>query len=44
MASTERLNLILQYLEPHTRAKIREHLPALRARMKDRGIKTALPF
>ncbi|MBN1361305.1 MAG: hypothetical protein JW993_11965 [Sedimentisphaerales bacterium] len=44
MASAERLNLVLQYLDPHTRAKIRRHLPALRARMKERGIRTGLPF
>ena len=44
LSSTERLNLILQYLDPHTRARFRKHLPALKARMKKRGISTALPF
>jgi len=37
-ASAERLNMILQYVDPHTRAKLRKHVPALRARMKQRGI------
>lgn len=37
-ASAERLNMILQYVDPHTRAKLRKHMPALRERMKQRGI------
>ena len=36
--SPERLNMILQYVDPYTRAKLREHMPALRQRMKQRGI------
>lgn len=44
VASAARLNLILQYIDPHTRAKLRDHMPALRARMKERGIKAGFPF
>lgn len=44
MASAQRLSLVLQHLDPHTRAKIRRHLPALRARMKERGLKVGFPF
>lgn len=38
LSSAERFNLILQYVDPHTRARLRKHLPALRARMKQRGL------
>ncbi len=44
LASAQRLNLVLQYLDPHTRAKLRKHMPALRARMKERGIQTGFPL
>jgi hypothetical protein len=44
MSSVERLNLILQYVDPHTRASVRRHVPALLARMKERGVQTAYPF
>jgi hypothetical protein len=44
MSSVERLNLILQYVDPHTRAKIRKHIPALLVRMKERGIQGGYPF
>jgi hypothetical protein len=43
-SSTERLNLVLQYLDPHTRARIRKHIPALLVRMQERGIQAAYPF
>jgi hypothetical protein len=43
-SSPELLSLMLQYVDPHTRAKVRKHIPALRARMKERGITSALPF
>ncbi len=36
--SAERLSMILQYVDPHTRAKLRKHMPALWERMKQRGI------
>ena len=38
MFSPERFNLMLQYVDPHTRARIREHIPAMRQRMAERGI------
>jgi hypothetical protein len=38
LSSAERFNLILQYVDPHTRARLRKHLPALRERMKQRGL------
>ena len=38
MFSPERFNLMLQYVDPHTRARIREHIPAMRHRMAERGI------
>jgi hypothetical protein len=44
MSSVERLNLVLQYLDPYTRAKMRKHLPALLVRMKERGIQTGYPL
>jgi hypothetical protein len=44
MSSPELFSLILQYVDPHTRAKVREHIPALRARMKERGIRPGFPF
>ena len=44
MSSAERLNLVLQYVDPHTRAKIRKHIPALLVRMKERGIQGLYPF
>ncbi|MBN2129092.1 MAG: hypothetical protein JW741_06325, partial [Sedimentisphaerales bacterium] len=34
LSSAQRLNLILQYVDPYTRARLRKHLPALRDRMK----------
>jgi len=40
----DRFNLILQYVDPHTRAKLRKHVPALLIRMKERGIQRASPF
>jgi hypothetical protein len=36
--SPERFNLMLQYVDPHTRARLREHIPAMRQRMAERGI------
>lgn len=44
VSSVERLNLVLQHLDPHTRANIRKHVPALLVRMKERGIQGAYPF
>ena len=44
MSSLERLSLVLQYLDPHTRANLRKHMPALLVRMKERGIRTAFPL
>jgi hypothetical protein len=38
MFSPERFNLMLQYVDPHTRARLREHIPAMRRRMAERGI------
>ncbi len=38
--SPERFNMILQYIDPHTRARIRKHVPAMRKRMAERGIPT----
>ncbi|MBN2270717.1 MAG: hypothetical protein JXN61_08890 [Sedimentisphaerales bacterium] len=38
MFSPERFNLMLQYVDPHTRARLREHIPAMRQRMAERGI------
>jgi len=40
MFSPERFNLMLQYVDPHTRARIRKHIPAMRQRMAERGIPT----
>ena len=42
--SPQRLALILQYMDPHTRARIRKHIPALTRRMAERGIFPAYPF
>lgn len=39
MSSVERMNLVLQYVDPHTRAEMRKHIPTLLSRMKERGIK-----
>jgi hypothetical protein len=36
--SPQRLALILQYLDPYTRARLRKHIPALTRRMIERGI------
>jgi hypothetical protein len=44
MSSMERMNLVLQYLDPYTRAKMRKHVPALLLRMKERGIQATYPF
>jgi hypothetical protein len=44
MASPERLNLVLQHLDPHTRAKVRKHIPALLIRMAERGLAPSLPY
>jgi hypothetical protein len=44
MSSMERMNLVLQYLDPYTRAKIRKHVPALLVRMQERGIQAGYPF
>lgn len=44
VSSAERMNLMLQYVDPETRAKMRKHIPALLVRMKQRGIRTGLPF
>jgi hypothetical protein len=38
MFSPQRLGLILQYLDPYTRARLRKHIPALTRRMVERGI------
>lgn len=38
LSSAERFNMILQYVDPHTRARLRKHLPALQNRMKQRGL------
>ena len=44
MFSPERFNLILQYIDPHIRARIRRHIPAMRQRMSERGIVSTYPF
>ncbi|MEN6333108.1 MAG: hypothetical protein ABFE01_02545 [Phycisphaerales bacterium] len=44
MSSVERMNLMLQYVDPQTRAKMRKHIPALLTRMKERGIKGLNPW
>ncbi len=44
VSSVERMNLMLQYVDPQTRAKMRKHIPALLSRMKERGIRSGLPF
>ncbi len=38
MFSPERFNLWLQYVDPHTRARLRRHIPAMRQRMAEHGI------
>jgi hypothetical protein len=38
MFSPRRLALVLQYLDPHTRARLRKHIPDLTKRMVERGI------
>lgn len=38
MFSPQRLALILQYLDPYTRARLRKHMPDLTKRMVERGI------
>lgn len=38
MFSPQRLALVLQYLDPYTRARLRKHVPALTKRMFERGI------
>lgn len=38
MFSPQRLALILQYLDPYTRARLRKHIPDLTKRMIERGI------
>jgi hypothetical protein len=43
-SSVERLNLVIQYVDPRTRAKMRKHIPALMARMKERGIQGVSPW
>ena len=40
MFSRERFNLILQYIDPHTRARLRKHIPEMHKRMAERGIPT----
>lgn len=40
MYSPERFNLMLQYVDPHTRARLRKHIPEMRERMDERGIPT----
>jgi hypothetical protein len=44
MFSPERFNLILQYIDPHIRARIRKHIPAMRQRMSERGITSTYLF
>ena len=44
VSSVERLNLVLQHMDPHTRAKMRKHVPALLTRMKERGIQGLYPW
>jgi hypothetical protein len=38
MFSPQRLALVLQYLDPYTRARLRKHMPDLTKRMVERGI------
>ncbi len=38
LSSADRFNMMLQYVDPHTRARLRKHLPALQYRMKQRGL------
>jgi hypothetical protein len=38
------MNLMLQYMDPQTRAKMRKHIPALMVRMKERGIQGLYPW
>ena len=38
MFSPQRLGLILQYVDPYTRARLRKHVPELTKRMVERGI------
>jgi len=38
--SPERFNLMLQFVDPHTRARLRKHIPEMRERMEQRGIPT----
>jgi hypothetical protein len=38
MFSPQRLALVLQYLDPYTRARLRKHMPDLTKRMFERGI------
>jgi hypothetical protein len=38
MFSLQRLGLILQYVDPYTRARLRKHIPELTRRMVERGI------
>lgn len=44
VSSMERMNLMLQYVDPQTRAKMRKHIPALLSRMKERGIQGLNPW
>ena len=40
MLSPERFNLMLQHVDPYTRARLRKHIPEMRRRMEQRGIPT----
>jgi hypothetical protein len=44
LSMAKRLNLVLQYIDPHTRAKVRQHMPALVARMQERNLSATGPF
>jgi len=44
ISSVERMNLVLQYVDPQTRSKMRKHIPALMARMKERRIQGLYPW
>jgi len=43
MSSAERFGLVLQYVDPHTRARIRKYVPTVLARMQERGIQGGYP-
>jgi len=44
VSSAERMSLMLEYVDRETQARVRKHIPALLVCIKERGVRSGLPF